>query len=158
MKPKKLWKLVDLTMIKLQEAFDQNSCFNKAKPEEMIFVLLARDCAMPDTIRFWCKERIIQGKNKFEDAQIQEAMACAESVDGKKISEAALMKNVQELPGLLSSQIEKVEEYAKVGENWQLEKHIQDKLNKLILSTPTSEYRNKLTEVNLLFIKTVEEK
>jgi hypothetical protein len=52
-------------------------CYANAKDDEPMFVLLARDKAAPNTIRYWCHERVILGKNKADDPQIIEAQACA---------------------------------------------------------------------------------
>ena len=64
-------------MLKIDEVNEDDSCFNRAKDDERIFVLLARDIASPATIRFWANERIRIGKNQFHDRQIQEAFECA---------------------------------------------------------------------------------
>lgn len=65
-------------MRKSQELADQNSCLNRAKDDEMLFVLLGRDIAAPTAIRAWCRERIRLGKNDSEeDEQISEALHCA---------------------------------------------------------------------------------
>lgn len=64
-------------MLKVTEKLDRESCFNRALDGEAIFVLLARDITAPETIRFWVRERIMQGKNKEDDAQIVEALNCA---------------------------------------------------------------------------------
>jgi len=64
-------------MIKTEEIANPTSCLNKAKPEEMLFVLLGRDPAAPVAIREWCKERVRLGKNKWTDPQIEDAIYCA---------------------------------------------------------------------------------
>lgn len=64
-------------MLKSNEVASPKSCLNKAKDHEMIFVLLARDAAAPDTIRFWAEQRVAIGKNKRTDEQIVEAFECA---------------------------------------------------------------------------------
>jgi hypothetical protein len=64
-------------MLKSQELSDPNSCMNKAKQDEMTFVLLARDAAAPIAIRAWAAERVRLGKNSPEDPQIVEALECA---------------------------------------------------------------------------------
>lgn len=69
-------------MIKSQELTDPNSCMSRARENEMTFVLLARDIATPNTIRFWVAERIRLGKNIMEDAQIVEALNCALEMEG----------------------------------------------------------------------------
>ncbi len=64
-------------MIKSAELSNPDSCMSRAKPEEMVFVLLARDEAAPLAIQMWCNARVIMGKNKWTDPQIQEALDCA---------------------------------------------------------------------------------
>lgn len=73
-------------MRKIDEACLLDSCWSKAKDDEMLFILLARDLAAPATIRFWIQERIRLGKNRPEDAKLLEAEACA------KAMEAALLQ------------------------------------------------------------------
>lgn len=57
------------------ELADLGSCINRALPDEMTFVLLARDMAAPAAIRAWCAERIKLGLNSAFDEQIGEAQA-----------------------------------------------------------------------------------
>lgn len=64
-------------MRKQNEIDHDNSCFNRALPGEMIFVLLGRDASAPAAIRFWATERVARGLNLSDDAQIIEANACA---------------------------------------------------------------------------------
>ena len=65
-------------MIRTKELFNPNSCLNKAKDDEMLFVLLGRDPAAPVAIRAWVEERIRLGKNNDDDEQIKEALICAQ--------------------------------------------------------------------------------
>jgi hypothetical protein len=65
-------------MKKCIEISDPTSCWNKAKDEELVFVLLGRDAAAPAAIEAWCAERIRLGKNKPGDEQIGEARSLAE--------------------------------------------------------------------------------
>lgn len=67
-------------MIKSMEIMNPDSCLNRARHDELIFVLLARDAAAPVAIRAWCEERVRIGKNKWGDEQIMEALACAEKM------------------------------------------------------------------------------
>ncbi len=60
-------------MIRIRELTDPNSCLNRARDDEMTFVLLGRDPAMAATINFWIEERVRLGKNKADDIQILEA-------------------------------------------------------------------------------------
>ena len=71
-------------MRKSEELSNQNSCFNRAKDNELIFVLLGRDIAAPAAIRAWCRQRIRSKKNKADDAQIQEARMCADLMEQER--------------------------------------------------------------------------
>ena len=68
-------------MKKNEEILNGNSCLNRAFPEEMLFILLGRDKAAPNTIRFWAKERVRLGKNRQSDRQIIEALFCAQKME-----------------------------------------------------------------------------
>ena len=69
-------------MIKSKELTDKSSCLSRAKSHEFVFTLIERECT-PETIRFWCAERIRRGKNKPDDAQITEALAGANYVEAR---------------------------------------------------------------------------
>lgn len=71
-------------MTKRSELKEPSSCFNKAHELELMFVLLERDPAMPDTIRDWVRRRISLGKNVKGDAQTLEALALAEVVEARQ--------------------------------------------------------------------------
>lgn len=64
-------------MRKRDELTDLNSCFNKADDSELMFVLLDRDAAAPETIRFWAAKRVKLGLNKWGDPKIVEAVRLA---------------------------------------------------------------------------------
>ena len=64
-------------MIKRDEIEYSESCFNKARDNERLFVMLARDVAAPVAIRAWVAERIKLNKNSPNDPQIVEALECA---------------------------------------------------------------------------------
>jgi hypothetical protein len=68
-------------MLKTKELSDPNSCLSKARDDEYIFVLLARDVTAPAVVREWCRLRCLHGKNTPKDAQITEALAWADRVD-----------------------------------------------------------------------------
>lgn len=68
-------------MLKMHEASVPTSCWNKARLEERIFVLLSRDAAAPHAIREWAKKRIELGKNEPGDPQITEALDCADLME-----------------------------------------------------------------------------
>lgn len=67
-------------MRKQEELTNPNSCMSRAKPDEMTFVLLARDLCAPAVIAFWCQERVRLGKNEWSDPQITEALECARAM------------------------------------------------------------------------------
>ncbi len=69
------------TMQKRDELADPASCLNRAKDDELLFVLLARDLDAPDTIRDWVRRRILRGKNSADDPQITEALALAQAME-----------------------------------------------------------------------------
>lgn len=71
-------------MLKKNELDDENSCLNRATANEMLFVILERDVAAPETIRYWCMMRIKHGKNRETDAQIIEALNCASYIELKQ--------------------------------------------------------------------------
>lgn len=71
-------------MIKSAEVLDTNSCLSRAKSDEMLFVLLARDEAAPFAIREWCRERCRLQKNRWDDPQIKEALDCAEEMERQR--------------------------------------------------------------------------
>jgi hypothetical protein len=71
-------------MRKQFELADQESCLNRAQNNEMLFVLRGHDCCAPETIREWCWKRILRGKNKLEDKQIQEALAAADIMERER--------------------------------------------------------------------------
>ena len=77
-------------MIKRDEIEYTESCLNKARDDERLFVLLARDPAAPVAIRAWVKERIRLGKNTPDDLQIVEALDCANrmEVEGVEVESA----------------------------------------------------------------------
>lgn len=70
-------------MIKREELSNPNSCMSKARDDEMIFVLLARDAAAPVAIQAWINERIRIGKNHPDDPQIMEAKQCARKMQAR---------------------------------------------------------------------------
>lgn len=60
-------------MRKREELTDPNSCLNKAKDDEMLFVLLGRDRASVRAVESWIDERIYLGLNQPEDQKIIDA-------------------------------------------------------------------------------------
>jgi hypothetical protein len=71
-------------MIKRDEVADPQSCLNRARDDERVFLLLARDVAAPTAIRAWAHMRIQLGRNVATDPQIVEALACADAMDAER--------------------------------------------------------------------------
>lgn len=61
-------------MKKFEERMHKDSCWNKAKDDQYVFVMIDHDLAMPDTIRDWAARRVKLGLNKWEDPKIQSAL------------------------------------------------------------------------------------
>jgi hypothetical protein len=102
-------------MLKCDEIADPNSCLNKAKDDERIFVLLARDPAAPAAIRAWIGERLRTGKNQLNDPKILEAQICAHHMStasgAVSLDELRrLIKDQQELIYSMGEQIKKQSE------------------------------------------------
>lgn len=75
-------------MRKMEEIRTADSCINKAEPNEMMFVLLARDAAAPATIRFWCEERVRLGLNLPTSDKIREAELTARIMERERVTRA----------------------------------------------------------------------
>jgi hypothetical protein len=58
---------------KRDEMADPNSCLNRAKEDEYLFVLLERDLDVPGTIEDWCRRRVERGKSAPASPEIVEA-------------------------------------------------------------------------------------
>jgi hypothetical protein len=71
-------------MLKRDELNDPASCLNKARDDERLFVLLARDPASPVALRAWVAECIRLGKNVPTDPQIVEALDCADRMERER--------------------------------------------------------------------------
>lgn len=71
-------------MLKRDELTNPASCMSRARDDEMVFVLLARDVAAPTAIRAWVQERMRLGKNRAGDDQLVEAMRCASYMEAHK--------------------------------------------------------------------------
>lgn len=67
-------------MLKKEELQRPDSCWSKARYEERVFILLARDKAAPAAIKAWVNERLRLELNHPEDTQIKEAMDCARAM------------------------------------------------------------------------------
>jgi len=68
-------------VIKRDELALPYSCLNRAKDDEIVFVILGRDAAAPHAIREWAAKRIALGKNAPEDAQIVSALRDARKIE-----------------------------------------------------------------------------
>lgn len=71
-------------MRKRDELTVQTSCLNVAYPDEMLFILLARDPAAARAVREWVNERLRLGKNDGADAEIADALAIAQAMDDER--------------------------------------------------------------------------
>jgi hypothetical protein len=71
-------------MRKLNEVANPASCLNRAREDEMVFVLIGRDAAAPVAIRAWVAERIRLGRNTDTDTQVVEALGCADEMDADR--------------------------------------------------------------------------
>jgi hypothetical protein len=60
-------------MLKRDEESHPGSCLNKAMPDELIFVLLARDPAACHAVSEWAKKRVELGLNGADDLKIRQA-------------------------------------------------------------------------------------
>ena len=80
-------------MLKKLERSTENSCWNKAKEDEPIFILLGRDIATNCAILEWMKLRILYGKNTKDDPQILEAREFIEKVRDYQIKLAEERSN-----------------------------------------------------------------
>jgi len=72
-------------MRKRDELADPKSCLNKAKDDELIFVFLERDKALPNTLRAWVAERIKLGLNEPGDAQLTSALRDAVLIERARV-------------------------------------------------------------------------
>jgi hypothetical protein len=80
-------------MRKRDELNDPTSCINRAKDDELTFVLLGRDVAAPQAIRCWVRERIKRGKNQTNDPQIVNALETAFKMENEGATLADVANN-----------------------------------------------------------------
>ena len=62
----------------------ERGCMAKARDGEMTFVLLGRDASAPTAIRAWITDRVLRGKNRYDDPQIVEAEECARIMEAER--------------------------------------------------------------------------
>lgn len=67
-------------MTKAEELANPNSCLNKAKDDEMLFILRAKDVCAPFAIAEWIRKRIEIRMNRWTDPKIQEANRCVDTM------------------------------------------------------------------------------
>lgn len=79
-------------MHKHLEISSPTSCFNKAKDDERLFILPARDPAAPVAIRAWIAERLRLGMNKEGDIQLHGAAQCAGLMELERPQTEPLLK------------------------------------------------------------------
>ena len=92
-------------MLKKEELTNPESCLSRAYPNELIFVLLARDGAAPDAIEAWVKKRIELGKNVPWDSQITEALECARRMRLTQAGIAKCAKGIHSIDTTVSNTI-----------------------------------------------------
>jgi hypothetical protein len=58
-------------------------CYEKAKPDEPMFVLLARDEQAPDLVRTWATNRLVKEWKPGQEipGKYTEAMECADAME-----------------------------------------------------------------------------
>jgi hypothetical protein len=71
-------------MRKELELSTPTSCLNRARSDELVFVLLGRDICAAETIRYWAMKRVLLRKNSEHDSQIVEAIALADQMDAER--------------------------------------------------------------------------
>lgn len=70
-------------MRKRDELSNPNSCLNKAREDEVLFVLIARDEDAPGTIRDWIKRKVARGRQP-DDPKLLEAEQCAREMESSR--------------------------------------------------------------------------
>jgi hypothetical protein len=71
-------------MRKCDEIANPNSCLNKARADEWIFVLLGRDESAIVAVRAWIEHRVQSGKNKRDDVKIMSAENWIKEVEAEQ--------------------------------------------------------------------------
>lgn len=60
---------------------DDASCWNKARVDEPMFILLGRDTSAGHAVRLWIYDRLSMGKNTSNDQQIKDAYLIASKME-----------------------------------------------------------------------------
>lgn len=68
-------------MLKREEAADPNSCWNRAHPDEPVFVFLGRDKSAATAIRAWIHHRLITAKSTEKSPEIIDARRFVEVME-----------------------------------------------------------------------------
>lgn len=68
-------------MLKAEEARVQSSCWNRAHPNEPVFVLLGRDASAAVAIRAWILHRLRSGKSTETSPEIVQAREWCEVME-----------------------------------------------------------------------------
>lgn len=63
--------------MRLADGTWKDSCLDKVKPTEPIFVLRAQDSSAPDLVRLWAH----RNRANLNDSKFNEAMDCAEAME-----------------------------------------------------------------------------
>jgi hypothetical protein len=66
---------------KLEEQENPQSCLNKAKPDEPIFVMLGSDSLAPEVIRFWASLVIMRSGTEKSFDKARQALADAKQFE-----------------------------------------------------------------------------
>jgi hypothetical protein len=79
---------------------DPNSCWNKARDDEQVFILLGRDEQMAGTIRDWADRRIAAGVDTDSSPKILSARRLADDLDRAKVVAPACEPGCMEVASL----------------------------------------------------------
>jgi hypothetical protein len=69
-------------MLKKLELSSPTSCLNRAAPDEVVFVLRAKDPVAPQTLRHWAT----MAEGVHEADKVAEARACADAMDAWRVA------------------------------------------------------------------------
>jgi hypothetical protein len=72
-------------MRKSEELTNPKSCLSKAKDDEIVFVLLARDPAAQAAIITWMDERVRLGLNTYQDQKLIDASETSTAMQKQRL-------------------------------------------------------------------------